>query len=403
VEASSFRLARLSQSVRGEPTVEARLRQLLRVRGRLTFAEFMDVALYDPDGGYYVRIGPGRDYRTAPQHSPAFGHLIGRLLATMWRRLGAPSAFVVVELGAGDLALAGDATAYLRAREPSAATATRYLGLDRCVSIAGRTPGRPDRVQAGEESTADQPKAPASAGSTGLPGRASLGPHRVMADARAPPLRPGFVGCVLANELFDALPVHRLLGRPEGPGELWVVEREGRLAFEAGELSSPALGDLAGGLRPGQLLDLAPAAGAVVGALAGALGRGYLLTVDYGGAADELRAGHRMDGTLVAYHRHRAHERVLDRPGEQDLTAHVDFSALRAAGERSGLRTAAELSLRELLLRLGLEDWLGRLDPARLSPADLFNARARAAELVAPGGLGKLRVLLQTKDAADPV
>src|SRR5262245_50696601 len=375
VEASRSRLARLAQVVGGEPSVERRLRERLRAVGRITFAEFMEVALYDPAGGYYARIGPGRDFRTAPQTSPAFGHLIGALLARMWRALDARSGFVVVELGAGDGALADDALAYLRAREPAAAAATRYLGLDRFAG--GGRPGRP-------------------------PGRAP-GRRTVVADATAPPLRPGLVGCVLANELFDALPVHRLVGRPEGPGELWVVERDGRFAFEVGEPSAPGLAELAGDLRPGQVLDHAPGAGAVVARLADRLGRGYLLVIDYGGTAEELRAPHRLDGTLLAYHRHRAHERVLDRPGEQDLTAHVDFSALRRAGEAAGLRTAAFTTQRELLSRLGLNGWLARLDPARLSPADLFNARARAAELVAPAGLGKLRVLLQTKDAADPV
>jgi len=295
----------------------------------------------------------------------------------MWRALGEPSRFVVVELGAGDMLLAGDATGYLRAREPAAAAAIRYLGLDRLAAAALERSGRPVVTPSGTA--------------------------RVVADAAAPPLRPGFVGCVLANELFDALPVHRLIGRRGGAGELWVVERAGAFVFEIGELSTAELAELAGPLRPGQIHDVAPAGAAIVAALAGALGRGYFLAIDYGGPAEELRAGHRLDGTLLSYHRHRAHERALDRPGEQDLTAHVDFSALRRAGDLGGLRTAAFTTQAEFLARLGLADWLGRLDRRRLSVADLFNARARAAELVAPGRLGKLRVLLQTKQAADPV
>jgi SAM-dependent MidA family methyltransferase len=345
-----------------------RCRELLRARGRITFAAFMEIALYDPVGGYYTRVGAGRDYRTAPQTSPAFGHLIGGLLAAMWRALGSPERFLAVELGAGDRRLAGDATAYMRARERAAASALRYLALDRAPP-AGQSP----------------------------PGVLS-----VAADAARPPLRR-FSGCVVANELFDALPVNRLLGSEEGPAELWVVERDGGLAFEPGEPSSPGLAALAGALRPGQIVDLAPSAAAVVSALADALERGYLLTIDYGGTAEELRAPHRMDGTLLAYHRQRAHGRVLDRPGRQDLTAHVDFSSLMRAGEAAGLRTALFTTQRELLLRLGVERWLSRLDPARLSPADMFNARAGASELIATGGLGRLRVLLQTKDAPDPV
>ena len=312
----------------------------------------MAEALYHPERGYYARIGAGRDYRTSPQTSPAFGHLIGRLLARMWRALGEPPRFVALELGAGDGRQRDQATAYLRAREPDCAAAARYVAVDRF--------GRPD----------------------------------VVADAGALPLRP-FVGCVLSNELFDALPVHRLLGPNR---ELWVVERDGALAFEAGELSDRALAP-AVPQRPGQIVDFAPAAARLIAEIERTLERGYVLTIDYGGTSEDLRAPHRMAGTLLAYHRGRVHDDVLARPGEQDLTAHVDFDRLRVPG----LRTVLFEEQSAFLRRLGVEEWLGRLDPSRLTPADLFNARLRAMELLAPAGLGRLRVLLQAKRAPEPV
>jgi SAM-dependent MidA family methyltransferase len=319
---------------------------------RVTFADFMADALYHPVRGYYARIGAGRDYRTSPQVSPAFGHLIGGLLARMWRALGEPPRFVTVELGAGDGRLRAHITSYLSAREPACAAATCYVAIDRF--------GAPD----------------------------------VVADAGALPLRP-FEGCLLSNELFDALPVHRLLGPDR---ELWVVERDGALAFEPGELSDPALAAEVP-TRPEQVVDVAPAATRVIREVAGVLDRGYVLTIDYGGTSDELRAPHRMDGTALAYYRGRAHADLLARPGEQDLTAHVDFDRLQLPK----LRTVLFESQAAFLKRLGLEQWLGRLDPSQLTPADLFNARLRAMELVAPGGLGKLRVLLQAKRAPEPV
>ena len=309
-------------------------------------------ALYHPERGYYARIGAGRDYRTSPQVSPAFGHLVGGLLARMWRALGEPLPFVVVELGAGDGRLRDQVRSYLRARESACAAALAYLAIDRF--------GAPD----------------------------------IIADAGALPLRQ-FVGCVLSNELFDALPVHRLVG-PEG--ELWVVERDGRLALEPGELSDRSLAAHAPE-RPGQVLDFAPAAARVMAEIARALERGYVLTIDYGGSRAELRAPHRMAGTLLAYRGGRVHDRVLEAPGEQDLTAHVEFDQLA----HPELRTVLFERQAELLRRLGLEKWLSRLDPRQLTPADLFNARLRAMELVAPGGLGKLRALLQAKAAPDPV
>lgn len=373
-----------ARPVPGDPAIELRLRARLRA-GPITFAELMATALYDPEAGYYVQHGPGRDYRSAPQTSPAFGHLLGVALARMWRAMGAPSRFDALEIGAADGRLAGQVVRYARAREPGLANALRYWAMD---VGAGRLAGASSGADAAE----------------GEPPR--LG--RLIGDAAALPFS-GIHGCVLSNELFDALPVSRLVLTRDGWRELWVVGVEpDQRRFQAGELSDPRLLDelAARGVRGsvGQVVDLAVGAGTVMGEIARALKRGFVLTIDYGGGA-ELYGPLRRAGTLVAYHRHRASERVLDRPGEQDLTAHVDFAHLRRVGEAHGLATLRETTQRDLLLGLELRDWLGRLDPTRMTPADLFNARAAAAELVDPGRLGKLRVLLQARgvDGIDPL
>ena len=334
-------------------SAEARIRALIAERGRITFHDFMAVAV----DAYYAAHRPGRDFQTAPRTSPAFGHLVGQGLARMWRALGSPVRFVAAEVGAGDGRLAADACAYLGAREPEMVAAATYVAIDR----------RPPPAAGGFRSAGGE--------------------------AGAVPLRP-FVGCVLSNELFDALPVHRLVG---GDGELWVTEHDGRLVAEPGELSSAALAELAPPLRPRQVADVAPTAAAVYRGLCDALSAGFVLTIDYGGMGEELFGPHRMAGTLVAYSGHRAHDDPLAAPGGQDLTAHVDFGRLIAAGEAAGLRTVLYTTQRDFLLGLGLRDWLGRLDPTRLSPADLFNARLAAEELVRGDRLGKLRVLVQAK------
>jgi SAM-dependent MidA family methyltransferase len=327
----------------------------------MTFAEFMAEALYDPERGYYVRYGAGRDYRSAPQTSPAFGHLIGRALVLVWRALGQPVRFDVLELGAGDGRLAGDVIGWLRVREPACSEALRYLAVDRADALP-------------------------------IPGG-----RRLVADAGALPVG-GITGCVLSNELFDALPVHRLVWDARSWRELWVID-QGELYFEVGELSSPDLAPAFQG-RAGQIVEVAPAATVVMREVARVLERGVALTFDYGGRGDELYGAHRMAGTAVAYYGHRASDDLLARPGEQDLTAHVDFDRLVRAGDSAGLRSVAYLSQRDLLLDLGLREWLARLDPARLTPADLFNARAAAAELVDPAGLGKFKVLVQARGVA---
>jgi SAM-dependent MidA family methyltransferase len=339
----------------------------------MTFADFMATALYDREGGYYVRYGAGRDYRSAPQTSPAFGHLVGAALARMWAALDRPARFDAIELGAGDGRLAEQIVGYLRSREPSTGEAVRYVAIDR----------------GGDTWT---PRTPSPARTP-----------PVVADAAMLPVR-GVVGCVLSNELFDALPVHRLTWDGERWRELWVEPDGEGWRFVVGELSDPALGaDVATRAREparGQVVDLAPGAAQVVEQIAGALERGFVLTIDYGGAGSDLYGRHRLAGTLLAYHAHRASDDVLARPGEQDLTAHVDFDLLSRAGEAAGLRTFLETTQRDFLLGLGLRDWLGRLDPSHLTPADLFNAQAAAAELIDTRKLGKLRVLVQARGVA---
>jgi SAM-dependent MidA family methyltransferase len=296
---------------------------------------------------YYGSQRAERDYLTAPQISPAFGHLIGRAIGSMWRAMGEPQPFVALEVGAGDGTLAAQVRGYLSARERAASIP--YVALDR------------------------------------------YRPLDCIADALLLPVRE-ITGCILSNELFDALPVHRLIGLRGGVGELWVDA--GR--FVPGPLSDP---ELAAGLEleEGQIADVSPLAPRIMSELAGRLARGFVLTIDYGGEGEELFGRHRRAGTLLAYHRHRASDDVLARPGEQDLTAHVDFGALRLAGESAGLRTALYTSQRAFLLELGLKDWQARLDPTRLTIADLYNARLVADELVRRDRLGKLRVLVQTR------
>jgi SAM-dependent MidA family methyltransferase len=150
-------------------------------------------------------------------------------------------------------------------------------------------------------------------------------------------------GCIFSNELLDALPVHRVVQRAEGLREIYVSERDGALIEEEGDVSSPAIeGYLSRyGIPPaeGQLAEVHLAAVAWTEQAATALERGYLLTIDYGHRAPELYAHQR--GTVLAYRRHRAHEEWLAWPGVQDLTAHVNFTALEERGRELGVGSGA--------------------------------------------------------------
>ena len=188
---------------------EAEIHRLIATRGRITFAEFMEVALYHPGGGYYTsgdRVGASGDYYTSPSVHPAFGALLAVQLFQMWQLLGRPESFTVAEAGAGNGLLGRDIANSAADLPVPFRQALRYVCIDR-------------RASAGLEAGLD-------------------GVSRVCANGV--PLR-GVVGCVLSNELLDAMPVHQVTCEDGELKELYVVARDGELAVQ-GEyaIHSPA-------------------------------------------------------------------------------------------------------------------------------------------------------------------
>jgi SAM-dependent MidA family methyltransferase len=203
-------------------------------------------------------------------------------------------------------------------------------------------------------------------------------------------------GLIFSYELFDALPVHRLIGRADGSvGELWVdLEKDGTFVWREGEVSDPGLlallRDPDATLQPGQVADLAPAWGPLYRELARRLGRGLLVTCDYGFERERLLDPRiRRHGTLAAYTRQRAHRNPFVQVGEQDLTAHVDFTTLIRAGEAEGLQTVALTRQALWLTACGLFEELQGADAA---------TRQEAMALLDGEGMGEeIRVLVQAK------
>ena len=211
-------------------------------------------------------------------------------------------------------------------------------------------------------------------------------------------------GLIFSYELFDALPFHRLIGREGGGvGELWVdLDAEGGFTWKEAELSDVALPDLLDGfqLEPGQIADLAPGWVPLYKEIAGRLGRGLLVTCDYGFERERLLDVRiRRHGTLACFTRHRVHRNPFVLVGEQDLTAHVDFTALIRAGEEAGLTTVALTRQALWLTACGLFDDLQDATP---------EARQEAMALLDGEGMGEdIRVLIQAKgidpgEAIDP-
>jgi SAM-dependent MidA family methyltransferase len=371
----------------GHPSLIAAIRaEIAAADGRIPFARFMELALYHPEWGYYLaparRPGRGGDFLTAPETHPYFGIALARQIAECWQRLDRPSPFVVREYGAGTGALAWDIVAGLAAEAPACHAALAYRLVE---------PNR-NRLQ--------EALAAFAAAGLGDVVRAEM-------PAQGESLEP-IVGVVLANEVADAFGVHRLIWRDGHLREEWVVWRDGRFATEEGGLSPEAaaanpdemLREHGIALTDGDRIEISPAAAAWFTAAAHGLRRGYALVIDYGYPAPELYAAHRLAGTVRAYRGHTVSDDPFTHVGEQDLTAHVDFSALRQAGEDAGLVFAGQTTQGAFLASLEMGDLLVALgqEPTTTLP-DYLAAQAATLRLIDPGGMGRFGVLMMARDA----
>jgi SAM-dependent MidA family methyltransferase len=313
---------------------------------------------------------------------------IARQIAEMWQRLGEPAGFTIREYGAGVSGLAYDILAGLSEAAPALAATVHYRLIEpnpyrRAEAMAAMREVGLERQVVTEETDA----------------------------AASTPI----TGVIVANEVADAFPVHRLVWRDEpAPGlrERYVTWSAGGLTDDEGELSGgavasdPAARLAAAGvsLRDGDVIEISPAAEAWFAGVARGLDRGYALVIDYGYEAAELYRGHRLAGTLRAYSQHTVSDDLFRRPGEQDLTAHVDFTALRRAGAAAGLTFAGMTNQGAFLTSLGLGELLVRLQAEPDVTVEEYVATQQAAiRLIDPGGMGRFGVLVMARGApAEP-
>lgn len=360
---------------------ETEIRRRLRESGRIPFAEFMELALYWPAGGYYAGrpaaaapLDPAGDYYTSPLAHPVFGALLAVQLYQCWRLLHCPHPFIAAELGAGKGLLGRDVTAAAAHLPNGFGDSLRYLCLDR-----GYAPGAAYETAAG------------------------LG--RIT--AAGVPLR-GMRGVLLSNELLDAFPVHQVKMEGGQLREVYIaIDDRGDLTETRAEPSTPALAarlaELDISLAEGQIAEINLQLEDWVRDAAAALAAGFVLTFDYGRTAAELYDNRlRPRGTLTAYYRHTQTDAPLRNIGRQDLTAQVDFTAVAQAGRRAGLTPLNFAPQGQFLRNLGLAGFRRRLAALPLSRRDLAANRAGLAALDNPGGMGAFKVLAQGKGVGAP-
>ena len=361
------------ESVGQDDELVARIHAEIQRAGPITFARYMELALYDPAGGYYraeaARPGRSGDFLTAPETHPIFGAALSRVLAETWDRLGQPRPFVLREHGAGNGALILAVLDRLERDRQDLADALRYDPIEieprRLEAIAARL------ADVGRVSALLDPSA------SGRP----------------------IVGVIVGNEILDALPTHRVVMRDgllreihvgtDGGGFVDVVvpptttDLAVRLAAEDVELDE------------GQRAEICLALDGWLAEAASGLERGMLLLVDYGYPAPELYDPiRRRDGTLRAYLRHRVHDDPYRHVGRQDLTAHVDVTAVERAAAGAGLTHLGTTTQAEFLVGAGTEGLLQAIqaDPATTLEAYL-EVRSAVMRLLDPAAMGRFRVM----------
>ena len=364
---------------------------MIRERGPLTVAAFMDLALYDPELGYYARAaqrsGRAGDFFTSVDVGPLFGELLEVQLADMYERLQAADPGLqtceLVEAGCGNGRLSADILRAAKAHHPDFYGAIQLHLVE--ASAAARA------AQA-----------------------ATLGDVGDRLASSGPALPESFEGVLIANELLDALPVHQVVMRADGLKEVYVsrqssvlspVTGDSRLTTVEGEPSTPALAEyldrLGVALAPGWRVEINLRAVDWIRDAARRLRRGFMILIDYGHDARELYSPTHSTGTLTTFLKHRSGGPEgsadappwLQQPGEQDLTAHVDFTSVRAAAEAEGMTAIAFLDQTYFLMGL-----LGGLPQPQ---AALRNPQLKT--LMLPGGIGSThKVLILGKGVGAP-
>jgi SAM-dependent MidA family methyltransferase len=370
-------------AVGSEPELVDRIRAEITSAGPITVARFMERALYEPGLGYYRRPGarPGRegDFLTAPETHPIFGHAVARFVAAVWHVLDRPSTFAIREHGAGEGALATAILDGLAADEPDLLDAIRYQVVEvepaRVVAFTQRLAAR------GHASRLDHPA--------------------VIGGEAGTPDKP-IVGLVLANEVLDALPTHRVRGGDKGLRELFVDWNGERFVEVEGPPSTPdleaRLRDDGVELRDRQLAEISLAADAWVKDAAASLERGVLLLIDYGHPAPTLYGPRRMAGSLLAYIGHRVHDDPLVNVGRQDLTAHVDLTALERVAATAGLVHLGTTTQARFLMSLGAEELLQRAQRDATAAEELLELRSGIVRLLDPRATGAFAVVAFGRD-----
>ncbi|NET26389.1 class I SAM-dependent methyltransferase [Okeania sp. SIO1I7] len=352
---------------------------------RITFAEYMDLVLYHPQYGYYashpVNIGKQGDFLTSSHWSADFGELLAEQFVQMWDILNQPHNFTLVEMGAGQGILAEQVLGYLKQKYLDFFQIVEYLIIEKSEVLKEE---QKQRLHSYKVRWCDW-------------------------DAIS---HSSITGCLFSNELVDAFPVHKIIIENREFREVYVSsDSDGKFIEISGETSTPRIAEyfnlvgidlLAFPDVEGYQTEVNLQALDWINTIASKLQKGYLLTIDYGYQAPRYYNPTRRQGTLQCYYQHHRNNDLYWNIGRQDITAHVDFTALEKQGILSGLENLGFTQQALFLMALGLGDRLNELSNNQgFSIQEVLRRREVLHSLIDPMGLGNFGVLVQSKGLSE--
>jgi SAM-dependent MidA family methyltransferase len=347
------------------------IQQRIRKEGPISFHNFMEMALYHPEQGYYMapqdKIGKNGDFYTSSSLGPVFGAMIGRQLEEMWRLTGGDE-FTVVEYGAGTGILCHDILDYLKDNS-GLYNRLRYAIIE---------------------------KSPAMREMEKTHLREKVDWYDSIQDLS------GITGCILSNELVDNFPVHQVVMEDELM-EVFVDDQDGfvELLRPASQAIRDYLADLNVILPKGFRAEINLEATQWIAAISSCLKKGYVMTIDYGYSSESLYQPCRSQGTLLCYHQHHINDQPYQQVGKQDITAHVNFSALCHWGLRNGLACCGLTSQAQFLLTLGFKEYLRKNAAGNGNIAQIAVQEVMLTHTLLVDMGSKFKVLIQQKGMRD--
>lgn len=349
---------------------------------KITFSEYMNLVLYDHEYGYYTQknidIGTKGDFFTSSSLGEDFGQLLAEQFLEMWYILDQPSPFILVEIGAGEGFLANDILTYLSKSYPNFWATLQYIIVEDSETLIHKQ----QKVLQQFSQVNIQWKTWENIENESL------------------------VGCCFSNELIDAFPVHKITKSEGLLKEVYVTINEDNLQECLGEISTNQIQDyfkliginlLDKQYCNGYQTEVNIAALNWIQTISKKLKQGYLLTIDYGYSSIKYYHPQRSNGTLKCYYQHRHHDNPYVNLGNQDITTHVDFTALEIQGELCGLQKLGFTKQALFLMALGLGDRLMALSNDKMVLSSILQHRDYLHQLMNPCGLGGFGVLIQAK------